>query len=103
LFKTTDVEGFDKPVIHAMAKRGSGFNASGALGWEYFELLLSKQGAPYILWRGAKPPAGEMYQMLLGSMNVERPMTNDGDCNGCHAKGDDGVLGDDVLQLLNGS
>lgn len=102
LFKTTEVQGFDKPVIHAMTKRGGGFNAAGAIGWEYFELLMGKNDVPAILWRGAKPPAGEMYQALLGSANVERPMTTDADCNSCHAEGTDGALGDDVLHLLNG-
>jgi hypothetical protein len=102
LFKTTLVQGFDKPVVHAMTKRGGGFNAGGALGWEYFELLMGKDDVPYILWRGAKPPGGEMYMALLGAANVDRPMTTDGDCNSCHAKGTDGALGDDVLNLING-
>lgn len=102
LFKTTKVDGFDKPVVHAMAKRGSSFNVEGALGWEYFELLMGKGDVPYILWRGSKPPAGEMYQALLGAMSVVRPMTTDADCNSCHAQGTDGALGDDVLKLLNG-
>jgi hypothetical protein len=102
LFKTTLVNGFDKPVVHAMSKRGSGFNADGALGWEYFELLMGKGDVPYILWRGSKPPAGEMYQALLGAMSVVRPMTTDADCNSCHEQGTDGALGDDVLTLING-
>lgn len=103
LFKSTLVAGFDKPTIHAMAKRGSGFNPKGVLGWEYFELLLNKNGTPLILWRGAEPPSGEHYQMLLSAQSVEdRPMMTgqDGDCNSCHLEGKDGVLSDDVLHLL---
>lgn len=102
LFKRMDVAGYDTPTIHAMAKRGSSFNAEGALGWEYFELLLNSSERPYILWRGEEPPSGEQYQALLGAENIERPMETDGTCNSCHADGEDGVLGDDLLGLLNG-
>jgi hypothetical protein len=103
LFKATEVAGFDKPTIHAMAKRGSNFNPEGVIGWEYFELVLNKKGTPLILWRGAEPPNGEHYQMLLSAQNVDRPMMTgqDGDCNSCHAEGKDGMLGDDILKLLD--
>jgi hypothetical protein len=102
LFKRMDVTGFDQPTIHAMAKRGSGFNAEGALGWEYFELLLDAKNRPAILWRGDKPPSDEQYQALLGASSIERPKGTDGACNSCHADGQDGVLDDDILELLNG-
>jgi hypothetical protein len=102
LFKSTQLEGDERPVIHAMTKRGSGFNPRGVLGWEYFELFLGKSGAPLILWRGAEPPSGEQYQQLLGAENLDRPMVGeDGDCNGCHVTGEDGVLGEDLLRLLD--
>jgi hypothetical protein len=101
LFKSTKVQGYDKPTIHAMVKRGRGFNPGGALGWEYFELLLSSKGLPYILWRGADAPSGEQYQALLGAQNLDRPMELDGSCNGCHTEGHDGVLGDELVQLLD--
>jgi hypothetical protein len=71
------------------------------LGWEYFELLLDAKGVPFILWRGADPPTGEVYRSLLGTENLDRPMELDGNCNGCHMEGQDGVLGDDVLKLLD--
>lgn len=89
----------DAVTIHAMAKRGSGFNAGGALGWEYFELQLNSKGVPYILWRGEQPPSGEQYQALLGASAADQPMT-EGKCNDCHAAGKDGMLGDDMVGLL---
>jgi hypothetical protein len=101
LVKTMKPVDSDDMTIHAMSKRGSGFNAKGALGWEYFELLLSKTDVPYILWRGETPPSGEMYQVLLGANNRSSGATPEGDCNSCHASGQDGLLGDSVLGLLN--
>lgn len=58
----------------AMVKRGGGYNASGALEWEWFELVES-QGSVAIKWRGLGPPAGEMY----GKSGQT--------CNQCHAGG----------------
>jgi hypothetical protein len=85
--------------IHAMVKRGSGFNPKGALGWEFFELALSKKsGAPFILWRGEDPPSGEQYQLLLGANNL-MPMADESDCNSCHAYAKDGTF-DSVADLL---
>jgi hypothetical protein len=46
--------------IFAMVKRGCGFNASGATGWEWMELT-ERDGGASILWRGSGPPAGERY------------------------------------------
>jgi hypothetical protein len=45
----------------AMVKRGGGFNAEGAPGWEWFELQNHTDGSVTILWRGAAPPAGQAY------------------------------------------
>lgn len=56
----------------AMAKRGGGFNQSGATGWEWFELARSTQGVPVIVWRGVGPPAGHRYGQV------------DASCNDCH-------------------
>jgi hypothetical protein len=61
----------------AMAKRGAPFNALGATGWEWFELVESAQSTtPAIKWRGIAPPAGETYAGVMG-----------GACNTCHALG----------------
>ena len=67
--------------IHARAKRGGGFNADGAPGWEWFELILS-DGVPVIKWRGETAPSGEVYQSLPGSTDSADTIT--GDCNTCH-------------------
>jgi hypothetical protein len=87
----------DAMAIHAMSKRDPAYNLDGAHGWEFFELVLDKKGAPYISWRGSKPPSGEMYQMLF-SGNTQ-PST-EGNCNDCHASGKDGMLSPDIAELL---
>jgi len=63
----------DQAKIFAMVKRGGDFNATGAHGWEWFELTRADSGAVAISWRGVGPPAGEQYG---GDPN--------GGCNGCH-------------------
>jgi hypothetical protein len=69
--------------VHAMVKRGGGFNPDGATGWEWFELVPADDGTPVIKWRGAEPPSGEIYQSLPGSTDSGDAVT--GDCNVCHA------------------
>jgi hypothetical protein len=64
----------DTRQAFAMVKRGGGFNASGAIGWDWFELQnVDDAGDVQIVWRGVEPPMGEIY-----SGNVS------GDCNDCH-------------------
>jgi hypothetical protein len=67
--------------LHAMVKRGGDFNASGALGWEWMELV-ELRGTPTIAWRGSHPPDGdnEAYGCRPGL-----PCEGFGDCNACHA------------------
>jgi len=60
--------------IFAMVKRGAGYNAGGAIGWEWFELKEADDGTVAIIWRGVGPPSGEKYG---GDPS--------GGCNGCHA------------------
>jgi hypothetical protein len=57
----------------ARAKRGGGYNKSGAQGWEWFEL--KQVGADWlILWRGITPPNGLCsYGGTMGGV-----------CNDCH-------------------
>lgn len=57
IVKRTEADG----KLLARAKRGGTFNASGAVGWEWFELTTSAQGAVAIRWRGFGPPLGEAY------------------------------------------
>ncbi|MEW5743002.1 MAG: hypothetical protein AB1938_29065 [Myxococcota bacterium] len=59
--------------LFAMGKRGGEYNAAGAKGWEWFELLRDEStGRVTIKWRGLGPPAGESY--------AEAGQT----CNACH-------------------
>lgn len=66
----------------AMVKRGGSYNASGAPGWEWFELRSDPGGAVSIVWRGLGPPAGEHYGQAGQT------------CNGCHGanRANDSVL-----------
>lgn len=68
--------------IFAMVKRGGGFNAEGAAGWEWFRIV-DAGGEIGIAWRGMSPPDGESYGGGPGGV-----------CNGCHfaAKGNDWVM-----------
>jgi hypothetical protein len=47
----------------AMVKRGGDYNATGAIGWEWFELqnVAEPAGSVSIVWRGFGPPEGEIY------------------------------------------
>jgi len=87
IVKTQQITDPPSMTIHAMVKRGNGFNASGALGWEFFELAENKASVPFIVWRGENPPTGEMYQAILSSKNVTATGTPEGKCNDCHASG----------------
>ena len=96
IVRTIETTASPNVTIHAMVKRGGGFNPKGALGWEFFELALAKKdGQPFWIWRGEKPPSGEMYQLLLSQANVDKK-DEEVDCNGCHAGDDakDGTFGD---------
>lgn len=70
--------------LHAMAKRGGGFNPDGAPGWEWFELVAAADGTPVIKWRGLGAPEGEAYGALPGSEGDTADRIT-GDCNVCHA------------------
>ncbi len=61
--------------IHAMAKRGGGYNPEGALGWEWFDLEIDPETGLFIEWRGegsAADPGGYVDVAATG-------------CNGCHS------------------
>ncbi len=83
-------------LIHAMVKRGGEYNLRGARDWEWFELKLSEDRTPIIVWRGQEPPNGERYGCLTG--NCE----NAPDCNQCHgaAEPNDFVMAEE-LQLTD--
>lgn len=73
--------------VHAMVKRGGGFNAEGARDWEFFELVLDATGRrPSIRWRGEGPADGDGYRAPEGGDLLS--------CNHCHesAVDNDSVL-----------
>ncbi|RLB49254.1 MAG: hypothetical protein DRJ42_21415 [Deltaproteobacteria bacterium] len=88
LVKTIEPADLTQWTIHAMVKRSPTFNAEGTVGWEFFELVLTADQAPVILWRGTGPPSGHGY----GS--VGDPSTIPLVCSDCHAGAwtNDGVL-----------
>lgn len=80
--KTVEVGDPSTWSIHAKAKRGGGFNSSGTLNWEWFELRIVAANAVTILWRGAQPPKDHGYESLPG---LGATTAMEGDCNTCHA------------------
>jgi hypothetical protein len=96
LVKTIDVDPADLdpgaaagPLVFAMVKRGGAFNPE-ANGWEWFELTISDDGQPLVVWRGEKPPNGECYGCTPGLMpGVDLEMAS---CTACHAGAGDNDL-----------
>ena len=85
----------DSPAsLHGMVKRGGGFNADGAVGWEWFGLGRSEAGAPVVLWRGEEAPSDVGY-----NNGVELVEAN---CNACHAAGaeHDHLMSEEARALL---
>jgi Cytochrome P460 len=78
-------------IVFAMVKRGDGYNATGANGWEWFSLQNNDDCTVTILWRGLVAPPGQTY----ANQAI-------GDCNGCHglASSNDYVW-DSALLLSN--
>lgn len=83
IVKESDEEPIADRQVFARVKRGGGYNAGGAAGWEWFELKNVDAQRATRIWRGVGPPVGEKYG---GDPN--------GGCNGCHgaAKDNDFVL-----------
>lgn len=55
IVKETDEADATQRQVFAMVKRGANFNASGALGWEWFELQNTAAGSVIIKWHGYGP------------------------------------------------
>jgi hypothetical protein len=82
IVKTTECGDPQTWTIHAMVKRGGGYNAAGALGWEYFELGIARPDSttpnvPLVNWRGTVPNDGHGYTDDQGVVQDS--------CNSCHA------------------
>jgi hypothetical protein len=69
--------------VHAMAKRGGGFNAKGAYEWEFFELQLDDDGDLTVAWRGEQPPEGENYRTTIVAADGSETVV-EANCNDCH-------------------
>ena len=98
IVKTNEDPSSGELTIHAMVKRGGEYNADGALGWEFFELVINADDVPVLVWRGAVPPDGEGYTLQPGTgsdadAGVEAP------CNGCHTSDVNDAVLDDALDL----
>jgi len=78
--------------VFAMAKRGAGFNAAGAVNWEFYELKNDVDGSVSVQWQGYGPTSGAT-DVYGGDPDV---------CNHCHrlAVSNDYVFGA-ALQLAN--
>jgi hypothetical protein len=90
------IEQTDDPMtweLFAMAKRGSGYNAAGAVGWEFFHLEFSTRGVPVIASRGLNPTVLRTYAGV-------GPITQGSGCNRCHAA-PDAALHDSILSPLH--
>lgn len=73
------IELTDDPMtweVFAMAKRGGGYNAEGAHGWEYFRLGFGHGDVPVIVSRGFAPTDSGSYSAGMGAGTG---------CNACHA------------------
>lgn len=94
--KTVQIGPATEWTVHAMVKRGGGFNAQGALGWEYVDLAINEDDTPVIMWRGEKPPTDHGYENLLGG-GADPAL--EVDCNGCHTGSDEDAILSDALAL----
>jgi hypothetical protein len=84
--------------VHAMAKRGSGFNEKGAYEWEFFDLQLDETGVPRMIWRGEEAPDGESYRTTLVSSDGEETVI-ERDCNDCHITSNNDAILTPALHL----
>lgn len=77
IVKTTEEGEPHEWEIHAMVKRGDGYNPDGCVDWEFFNLELDEAGAVSISWRG-RGDDPSAYTDTQG---------NNRSCNSCHVYG----------------
>lgn len=75
--KTTEEGPPHEWEIHAMVKRGDGYNPDGCADWEFFNLALDQDGTVAITWRGQ----GDDPAAYVDQQGVNRS------CNSCHVYG----------------
>jgi hypothetical protein len=85
--------------VHGMAKRGAGYNAKGAYGWEYFDFTLDADGIPHENWRGANVPNGESYQTTVFTSDGQAIQQDVPDCNTCHQTSNNDAVNTGALEL----
>lgn len=68
----------ERPEAFAMVKRGGDYNASGAKGWEFFLLLIARDGTPTVVSRGVDPSDGAANEYTGQGFG----------CNTCHGAED---------------
>jgi hypothetical protein len=94
IVKETDPGPLTERSVFAMVKRGGDYDPTGALNWEWFQLLNAADGTETIVWRGPGPSGGGAYG--AGPL---------GGCNACHgiAETTDYVLTPQLEQMVGGS
>lgn len=95
LVKTTEEGPPSEWDIHAMVKRGNGFNRHGCAGWEFFNLAIDPEGDVTIAWRGR----GDDPAAYVDAEGHQRS------CNSCHVYGRevDHVFSRRLVPALRGS
>ena len=61
IVKEFDVGPLTGRQVFAMVKVGGGYNAQGAVDWEWFGLINNADGSVTIQWHGVVPPPSEPY------------------------------------------
>ena len=64
--------------IHAMVKRGGGYNAHGSEGWEFFALAFDEDDELFVTWRGTGDDDVAYIDPITGEAQA---------CNSCHVIG----------------
>lgn len=65
-------------TVHAMVKRGGGYNPAGAVDWEFFDLHVDDELRVAIAWRGTGDDAAAYLDPATGEAVA---------CNSCHVLG----------------
>lgn len=80
IVKETQEDDVTARRVFARAKRGGKYNASGAVGWEWFELKNNANGTVFQRWRGLGPPPPGEEDSCTGGYGGD----SKGGCNACH-------------------
>jgi hypothetical protein len=86
ILKVINAPGQTVPSVFAQVKHGCGYNANGAPGWEWFDLVTAANGLPAgdpveIVWSGTQAPPNSYGATGIAAQNQ---------CNDCHSTMGDG-------------